>query len=75
MAHYGTDLLSTSNDLLTCLDRSAVALNMIAHTLENEFAERFGHTGVSSTAAHASLLIAYIKCKHWTVTQLRVDKL
>eukprot|EP00775_Hariotina_reticulata_P006432 gene6432-6662_t len=47
MAHYGLDLLSTSNDLLTSLDRSAVALNMIAHTLENEFAERFGHTGAN----------------------------
>jgi hypothetical protein len=41
------DLLGTSRDLLTSLDRSAAALNMVAHTLENEFAERFGHTGVS----------------------------
>lgn len=45
-AQYGTDLLSTSQDMLTALDRSAMALNMIAHTLENEFSERFGHTGV-----------------------------
>lgn len=51
MAHhhqYGTDLQSTSQDMLTALDRSAAALNMIAHTLENEFAERFGHTGVGT---------------------------
>jgi hypothetical protein len=51
MAHsrsqYGTDPLSTSSqDMLTALDRSAMTLNMIAHTLENEFSERFGHTGV-----------------------------
>eukprot|EP00878_Enallax_costatus_P016446 GHUV01017251.1.p1 GENE.GHUV01017251.1~~GHUV01017251.1.p1 ORF type:complete len:158 (+),score=46.95 GHUV01017251.1:335-808(+) len=47
MAQYGTDLLSSSQDLLTSLDRSAMALNMIAHTLENEFVERFGHTGAN----------------------------
>lgn len=46
-AQYGTDLLSTSQDVLTALDRSAMALNMIAHTLENEFSERFGHTGAN----------------------------
>lgn len=44
--------------MLTSLDRSAMALNMIAHTLENEFAERFGHTGVRAVveAAHTQLL-------------------
>lgn len=47
-AQYGTDLQSTSQDMLTALDRSAMALNMVARTLENEFAERFGHTGVRS---------------------------
>jgi hypothetical protein len=59
-AQYGTDLLSSSQDMLTSLDRSAMALNMIAHTLENEFAKRFGHTGVRVVidpwAAHAQLL-------------------
>mgnify|MGYP001807492521 CR=1 FL=1 len=57
-AQYSTDLLSSSQDMLTSLDRSAMALNMIAHTLENEFAERFGHTGVRVVveAAHAQLL-------------------
>lgn len=50
MQYPGTDLLSTSQDMLTSLDRSAMALNMIAHTLENEFEERFGHTGVRSAA-------------------------
>lgn len=47
------DLLGTSRDLLTSLDRSAATLNMVAHTLENEFAERFGHTGVSFMLKHA----------------------
>lgn len=41
------DLLGTSRDLLTSLDRSAATLNMVAHTLENEFAERFGNTGAN----------------------------
>jgi hypothetical protein len=67
MAHYGIDLLSTSNDLLTSLDRGAVALNMIAHTLENEFAERFGHTGVRTTKAHQLSCIVVCSCKQWTL--------
>lgn len=41
------DLLSTTRDLLTALDRGSAALNMIAHTLENEFESRFGYSGVS----------------------------
>lgn len=53
MAHHhhhhlraGSELQATSTDLLTALERSAMALNTIAHTLENEFSQRFGHTGV-----------------------------
>lgn len=62
-AQYGTDLLSSSQDMLTSLDRSAMALNMIAHTLENEFAERFGHTGVRVVVGAAHLNITTVQLR------------
>lgn len=66
MAHYGADLLTSSQDLLTSLDRSAVALNMIAHTLENEFSERFGHTGVRCSLVCARV---HVMCLTWAHVQ------
>lgn len=63
-AQYGTDLLSTSQDVLTALDRSAMALNMIAHTLENEFSERFGHTGVRGHTSGGAALAQMPDCDH-----------
>lgn len=56
MAQYTADLLASSRDLLMSIDRSAMALNMVAHTLENEFSERFGHTGVSCSCSLAGVL-------------------
>jgi hypothetical protein len=66
-AQYGTDLQSTSQDMLTALDRSAMALNMIAHTLENEFAERFGHTGVSLNAIGITGMWLYVESAYFAI--------
>lgn len=61
MAHmHGADLQGAAHDLLTSLERSAVSLDAVAHALENEFMQRFGHTGVRDGQALRWLLCSIV---------------
>ena len=56
----GTDLASTADDLITLLERSRATLSTVGHALEQEFAERFGDSGVRRAARtqHRAALLA-----------------